>query len=162
MNVKRMTDTIIIRQPTIEKEFAEMYDLRWRILRKPWNQPVGSEKDEREEDSYHFIAILNNKIVGTARLQENEEINGKREGQIRYLAVEEEYQNKKIGRDLLAFIDWFAKNKKIAYIQINARKTASEFFIKQGYNILKEGPKLFGEIEHYVMRKEFKQKIFYF
>lgn len=139
-----------------------MYDLRWRVLREPWNQPVGSEKDDREEDSYPFIAMMNNKVVGTARLQENEKIEGKLEGQIRYLAIDENYRNKKIGRDLIAFIEWYAKNKKIAYIKINARKTAKGFFEKQGYEIVSEGHTLFNDIEHFIMKKEFEHKTFYF
>lgn len=104
--MKQVENTVIIRQPNVEKEYKDMYNLRWRVLREPWNQPVGSEKDDREEESYPFIAMMNNKVVGTARLQENEEIDGKKEGQIRYLAIEEVYRNKKIGRDLIAFIEW--------------------------------------------------------
>jgi len=155
-------NTVIIRQPNAEEEYKEMYNLRWQVLRKPWNQPVGSERDDREEDSFPFVAIMNNKIVGTARLQENEVIEGKKEGQIRYLAVEKDNRNKKIGRDILAFIEWYAKNKKIAYIKINARKTAKGFFEKQGYEVISEGSILFNEIEHFVMKKEFEHKTFYF
>jgi len=154
--------TVIIRQPNNEEEYKGMYDLRWKVLRKPWNQLVGSEKDDREEESYPFVAILNNKIVGTARLQENEIIEGKKEGQIRYLAIDENHQKKKVGRDLIAFIEWYAKNKKIAFIKINARKTAKGFFEKQGYEVVSEGHLLFNEIEHFVMKKEFEHKTFYF
>jgi len=147
-----MSNTLIIRQPSKEEEFEAMYELRWRVLRKPWNQPKGSEKDDLENQSFPFIAISDEKIIGTARLQKNSEI----EGQIRYLAINEEYRNQKIGRDLILFIEWYASKKNCSYLKLNARKTAHGFFIKQGYEIVGEGPTLFNEIEHYVMKKELK------
>ena len=105
---------------------------------------------------------MDDRVVGTARLQENEEIDGKLEGQIRYLAIDEDYQNQKIGRLIISYIEWYAKGKKIAYIKINARKTAKGFFEKQGYEVVSEGHTLFNEIEHYIMKKEFEHKSFYF
>ncbi len=35
---------IEIRSPKTELEWVNYYDLRYRILRQPWNQPIGSEK----------------------------------------------------------------------------------------------------------------------
>ena len=32
-------------EPKTKEDFKKYYDLRWRILRKPWNQPRGSEKE---------------------------------------------------------------------------------------------------------------------
>ena len=55
--------------PKTEEEFEKYYELRWRILRKPWNQPLGSERDDDEDNSFHLMAIENNKTLGVARLQ---------------------------------------------------------------------------------------------
>ncbi len=38
-------------KPLTKEEFKKYYDLRWKVLRKPWKQPKGSEKDEREKES---------------------------------------------------------------------------------------------------------------
>jgi len=143
---------IIIRQPCLQDEFEEMFDLRWRVLRKPWDQPKGSEKDERdckENGVHHFIAVVNEKIVGTARYHTCNE----HEGQIRYLAVEEEYRGQNIGKNLLKHIERLSISLGIQYIKLNARKSARGLFEKLDYEMLAEGPKLFNEIDHIVMGK---------
>ena len=147
-----MEDPIIIQQPLSEEDYSIMYDLRWRVLRKPWNQPRGSEKDELEKNSYPFIVILNNKIVATARFHKNSE----KEGQIRYLAVEKDYRKKRIATKLLQYIEGFAISLGVSSIILNARKTAKELFTKLDYVIIGEGPLLFDEIEHFVMCKKVK------
>ncbi len=147
--VNIMEDKLIIQKAASKEEFEALYDLRWRLLRKPWNQPKGSEKDEREDESYSFIAILDNKIIGTARLHKNNE----KEGQIRYLAVEKEYQKMDIGKNLMKKIEMHAINLGLESVILNARKTAENFFKKLGYKVIRKGHTLFNEIEHYVMRK---------
>ncbi|MFX0188444.1 MAG: GNAT family N-acetyltransferase [Candidatus Hodarchaeota archaeon] len=145
-----MEEPLIIRQPLSKEDFDLMYDLRWRVLRKLWNQPRGSEKDDIENESYPFIVTLNNKIVATARFHKNNE----REGQIRYLAVEKEYRNKRIASKLIRYIEGFVISLGIHNIKLNTRKTAKDFFEKLDYKIIGEGPLLFNEIEHYVMHKK--------
>ncbi|MHA1294352.1 MAG: GNAT family N-acetyltransferase [Promethearchaeota archaeon] len=145
-----MIKDLIIRQPKDDVEFEKMYDLRWRILRKPWNQPRGSEKDELEQISHPFIALIQNKVIGTIRLQKNNE----REGQLRYLAVEKAYRRRNVGKSLILHGESFAKKINCIYIKINARKTAIGFFKKLGYEILSQGKMLYGEIEHFIVKKE--------
>ncbi|MFW9898426.1 MAG: GNAT family N-acetyltransferase [Candidatus Thorarchaeota archaeon] len=145
-----MEEPLIIRQPLSKEDFDLMYDLRWRVLRKLWNQPRGSEKDDIENESHPFIVTLNNKIVATARFHKNSE----KEGQIRYLAVEKEYRNKRIASKLIRYIEGFAISLGIHNIKLNARKTAKVFFEKLGYIIIGEGPLLFNEIEHFIMHKK--------
>jgi N-acetylglutamate synthase-like GNAT family acetyltransferase len=142
--------TIIIRSPNSDRELEAMYDLRWRVLREPWNQPRDSEKDEMEEESFRFIVILDNKIVATARFHKNNES----EGQIRYLAVEEEYRRQGIALKLMYYIEGLAIKLRISSIILNARQTAQDLFKKLEYKILKEGHLLFGEIPHFVMWKK--------
>lgn len=148
-----MEDPLIIQRPLSKEDYSYMYDLRWRVLRKPWNQPRGSEKDDLEKSSYPFIVILKNKIVATARFHKNSE----KEGQIRYLAVEKEYRNKRIATKLIRYIEGFALSIGVSNIILNARKTAKEFFKKLDYGIIGEGPLLFDEIEHFVMNKKLKE-----
>ncbi len=145
-----MEEPLIIQRPLSKEDYSFMYDLRWRVLRKPWNQPRGSEKDDLENDSYPFIVILNNKIVATARFHKNSE----KEGQIRYIAVEKEYRKKRIATKLIRYIEGFAISLGVSSIMLNARKTAKELFTKLDYVIIGEGPLLFDEIEHYVMCKK--------
>ncbi len=141
---------LIIRSPRSKSEYDAMYDLRWRILREPWNQPRGSEKDDMEDKSFLFLVKLDDRLVATARFHKNSES----EGQIRYLAVEEEYRRQGIASKLLYYIEGFAIRLRISSIILNARQTAQKLFEKVGYKISKEGHLLFGEIPHFVMYKK--------
>ena len=145
-----MEEPLIILRPLSKEDYELMYNLRWRILRKPWQQPKGSEKDDIENESYPFIVIYNDKVVATARLHKDSED----EGQIRYLAVKEEYRNQRIGSKLVRYIEGFATCVGIKSIVLNARKTAKAFFKMLDYEIKGEGPLLFDEIEHLIMHKE--------
>lgn len=138
---------IKIREPKTKEEFDSYYQLRWELLRKPWNQPKGSEKDDLEENSYHIAAFYKNKIVGIGRLHKN----NNEEGQIRYMAVSKNYQGKGIGKAILYKLHEKAKQLKLKRIVLNARKNAVGFYKKAGYKKAGKAHTLFGEIEHFKM-----------
>ena len=144
-----MEEPLIIRKPLSKEDYELMYDLRWRVLREPWDQPRGSEKDDIETESHQFIVTLNEKIVATARFHKNSEM----EGQIKYLAVEKKYRNRRIATKLMLYIEGVAVNLGLTSILLNTRKTAKEFFEKLDYEIVRDDPLLFNEIEHFTMRK---------
>ena len=144
-----MSDILIIRKPYDTKELELMYDLRWRILFKPWIQDKNLIKDKLEKESNHFIAILNNNIVGTARFYKiNDRI-----AQIKYMAVDELFQRKGIGHNILSSIHMTARNQRIRYIILNSRENAIKFFEKHGYTVVEDGPIQFGKIKLIKMKK---------
>ena len=132
-----------------DKQFEEYYELRWRVLRKPWAQPRGSEKDEMENKSIHIMACNENKIVGVARLH----FNSSKEAQIRYMAVDEGYRKQGLGSMMLKRLEEIAREKGASYIILNARENAVSFYEKNGYEIIEKSYVLFGEIQHYKMKK---------
>lgn len=141
---------MIIIEPTSEKDFELYYDLRWRILRKPWNQPKGSEKDELEDQSIHVMVYNNNKIcIGVGRAH----FNSDEEAQIRYMAVDEGWQGKGIGSMILSYLEEKINKKGARYIILNARDLAIKFYEKHGYEIVKGAHTLFNVIPHYKMMK---------
>jgi len=139
---------IEIREPKTKEEFDSYYNLRWEILRKPWKQPKGSEKDELEDRSFHIIVLDNKKVVGVGRLHKNSDT----ECQIRYMAVDENYQGKGIGKAILIKLHEKAKESGLKKIVLNARKKAIGFYEKFGYKNLGKSHTLFGEIEHFKMQ----------
>ncbi len=142
---------MIITQPKTPKEFEKYYDLRWRILRAPWNQPKGSEKDDKEETAIHMMVCESKGIpVGIGRIH----LNSNDEAQIRYMAVEENQRGKGIGALVLAELEGKAKEKGAKYIIMNARNSAVKFYEKRGYKVIKQSHTLFGSISHFEMRKE--------
>ncbi|MBL7922889.1 MAG: GNAT family N-acetyltransferase, partial [Bacteroidia bacterium] len=72
MNQYRIAD------PYLENRLDDYFMLRWKVLRAPWDQPRGTERDDLEESSLHRMIILNSgEIVACGRLQ----LNGPREAQ---------------------------------------------------------------------------------
>ena len=141
---------MIITEPISPNDFELYYDLRWRMLRKPWNQPKGSEKDELEDKSIHAMVCNEDRIpIGVGRAH----FNSDEEAQIRYMAVEEEWQGKGIGKMILSYLEEKIKEKGAKNIILNARDIAIKFYEKNGYHIVKEAHTLFDVIPHYRMRK---------
>lgn len=143
-------NNINIKEPESKEEFEKYYNLRWRILRKPWNQPVGSEKDDKENQSIHIIACIDEKIVGCGRGH----FNSQTEAQIRFMAVEKEFSGKGIGSKILKELEKRLIQKGAESIILNARINALTFYKKLGYEIIEKSHTMFGEIEHFKMVKE--------
>ena len=134
---------IEIRPPKTKEELDSYYNLRYELLRKPWNQPKGSEKDELEDKSFHMAAFDQDKIVGVGRLHKNTD----EEGQIRLVAVHEDYRNNGIGKAIMNKLHQKAKELKLKKIMLNARKNAIGFYKKLEYKIICKAPTIFGGIE---------------
>lgn len=139
-----------IRPPKNKEELEQCFELRYKILRKPWDQQRGTEKDELEYSSFHIAAFDDGKVVGTARLQKIVP----KVARIRYMAVDEGYRNRGIGAKMLNRIEEEAKKWDIEKIKMNARENAVGFYKKHGYVVTGEGKLLFGVIRHFKMEKQ--------
>ncbi|HKJ81245.1 MAG TPA: GNAT family N-acetyltransferase [Ignavibacteriaceae bacterium] len=140
-----------ITHPQTTEEFEKYYDLRWRILRAPWDQPKGSEKDKKEKGAIHLMACEKDKIpVGVGRVH----FNSPEEAQVRYMAVEEDQRGKGIGAIILKELERSAVQKGAKIIMLNARDNAVPFYERYGYKIVKPSHTLFDSIPHFEMRKE--------
>jgi len=133
-----------------ENELALITELRYKILRKPWNQPYESSRDELEEKSVNaYIADSGQNVIACGRLQENEN----KIGQIRYMAVEEKLQGKGLGKLILVFLENKAKELGLKTVQLQARENAVKFYEINGYTIKEKSHLLWGLIQHYLMEK---------
>jgi predicted GNAT family N-acyltransferase len=137
------------KQPETDEEFKHYFDLRWRILRAPWNQPRGSEIDDIEDDCFHIMVSDGENIIGIGRLQ----FNSASEAQIRYMAVEPEYEKKGIGKLIVNALESHALKNNSEVIVLDAREPAVGFYKKLGYEILEKSYLLFGSVQHWRMRK---------
>lgn len=142
--------SLIIKQPETDHEYAQYYDLRWRVLRAPWGEPKGSEIDDIEDRCFHIMASVNDKVAGVGRLQYNSD----NEAQIRYMAVEKEYEGKHIGSRIVYALEQEARNRNINTIVLDAREPAVGFYNKLGYHTEKKSYLLFDAIQHYRMKKK--------
>lgn len=141
---------MIIKSPQTRQEFFDYYDLRWRILRAPWNQPKGSEQDELEGQAIHIIAVENDKIIGCGRAH----FNSDEEAQIRYMAVENQWQGRGVGKMILDELEKRVIQKGAKKIILHARENVVRFYERNGFNVICESHTLFGEIKHFLLEKE--------
>jgi predicted GNAT family N-acyltransferase len=139
-----------IRQPESPEEFKSYFNLRYRILRAPWGEPEGSEVDDIEDQCFHIMVTNGETVLGVGRLQYNTE----NEAQIRYMAVEKEYEANGIGRMLVNALEQQARNKNMCTVILDAREPAVGFYQKLGYSIEKKSYLLFDKIQHYRMTKQ--------
>ena len=145
MNIK-------IINPSTPKEFESYYNLRWWVLREPWGQIKGSERDKDDEVSHHRMII--DKKTGNALAVGRLQINSKDEAQIRYMAVADEFQGKCLGSKIVAVLEDIALEKGANRIILQARENALKFYRKNGYEIIEKSYLLFDEIQHWLMKKE--------
>ena len=143
---------VVLKQPESPEEFKSYFNLRYRILRAPWGEPEGSEVDEMEDQCFHIMATNNGHLMGVGRMQFNTED----EAQIRYMAVEKEYEGNGIGRMIVNTLEQEAINKNVSTIILDAREPAVGFYQKLGYSIEKKSYVLFDEIQHFRMIKQLK------
>ena len=139
-------------EPTTSEEFKKYYNLRYGILRKPWGQPQGSERDEGEETSIHRMII--DKKTGNALAVGRLQFNSTHEAQIRYMAVLDDFQEQGLGNQILSSLEDVARSNGNKWIILSARENALKFYKNNGYNIMKKTHLLFGEIQHWLMGKE--------
>ena len=93
---------LIVKSPETWEEFEKYCDLRWRILRAPWNRPRHNIKHEINDKSIKLIACDENRnVIGTGRAR----FNSPNEAEIKSMAVEENYRG--------SFTNWKEELKKV-------------------------------------------------
>lgn len=139
-----------IKQPETVNDFKQYYFFRWQLLRAPWNEPEGSEKDAIEDDCFHIMVIDGrDQCIGVGRLQ----FNSQTEAQIRYMAVATPHENKGVGTRIIKALEHEAREKNIQTIVLDAREPAIGFYLKLGYTQKQKTYLLFNSIQHYRMEK---------
>ena len=137
--------------PVTEVDFRKYYFLRYKVLRAPWQQPAGSEKAPDDAAAIHAL-MLNEaeEAIAVCRLH----LQTPQEAQIRFMAIHPDYQGQGLGKKILGFLEEKARAQGAQYITLQARENAVAFYQRCGYTVLAKTHLLFGEIQHYQMRKD--------
>ncbi len=132
------------------QQLNSILKLRYEVLRKPWSQTIDSATDQLEEKSINAF-IQNNKgvYIACGRLQENEN----KIGQIRFMAVDQNYQGKGLGKLIITFLEEKAKDLQLNKIQLQARENAVSFYKNNGYVMIEKTFLLWDQIQHFLMEK---------
>lgn len=144
-------DLIEIRSPQDEQEWENYYEIRYKELREPWQQPRGSEKDPSDAQASHFALFINGEMAGVLRMDTTEDpaVN-----QFRFMAISHRFKGKKLGNILLQSAEKEAIKKNKSKIILQAREKAVSFYQRGGYKLVEKSHLLFGEIQHFMMEKE--------
>jgi N-acetylglutamate synthase-like GNAT family acetyltransferase len=130
-----MEITVIkIVSPQTREDFKTYYDLRYKVLREPWGMQRGTEKDDFEPISDHYMAIdeTTGELVGAVKLFEKETSLGWSS----HLAVKDSWQRKGVGKQLLTFVEQKAKEKGFKALGCLSRLNTTAFFEKEGYTVV--------------------------
>ena len=138
------------RAPHTDAEWASYRELRWRVLRAPWNQPLAPDAGEDEEDQLHAM-ITNDagQAIAVGRII----FKPQHEAQIRSMATAEVCRGQGLGRRIMEHLEQAARQRGVKTVSLNARENAVQFYAKLGYEAVGDGPLLFGCIPHTTMRK---------
>lgn len=143
-------NTIEIRKPLSPKEWDDYYALRYRVLREPLGQSVGSERNDGDLSGEHFALYDNGFLKAIARLDESDE----KTAQVRFVAVDNTVQQKGYGRLIMEATEERARQKGKTKMILHARDYAVDFYLKLNYSIVEKSHLLFGVLQHYLMDKK--------
>jgi len=138
--------------PRTREEYKAYYDLRFKVLREPWGLPRGTEKDDYEPISQHFMAVddQTGEILGCAKLFEKEE----GVAWLSHLAVATQHQRKGIGKLLVEHIEAVARSEGYKRIGSLSRLNTTDYFEKAGYKISGIPTHYFGTTQVVWMEKD--------
>lgn len=145
-------------------EFIQSLKLRFTLLREPLSQPLGSELLPDDATALHIVSVIDSQVIGTCRMhpirlkspvdQLNAmPIESNNAMQVRCLCVDPLHQHKGIGRKLMEFSEFLAREKRMLRIEVEARQESVVFYEKIGYVVQHKSHVLCG-IQHYRMGKD--------
>lgn len=137
-------------QPQSQSDFEKYYHLRYEVLRRPWAQPPGSERDTEEDSSIHAFVKEHGRVLAVGRLQFVDE----NISQVRFMAVDPAHQGRGLGKAVLSFLEQKSREAHRRKVMLHARENALKFYESCGYRVVKKSHLLWGVVQHWQMEKE--------
>ena len=140
---------IEIRTPITPKEWEQYYALRYDVLRKPLNQPIGSERNDGDLKGIHCSLYEDGMLRAIARLDKVDETTA----QTRFVAVDTVVQGKGFGKLIMDAVEAKSIARGDKKMILHARDYALPFYLRLGYTEIEKSYKLFDVLQHYLMEK---------
>jgi predicted GNAT family N-acyltransferase len=118
----------IVRQIRSDKHLEKAFSIRLRVFVKEQGVPRDIELDRHDETATHFLAVVGDRPVGTARVVIR---NGS--AKIGRMAVLKSYRRKGVGTELLKKAVRLARRRKAKRIFLNAQIPVIGFYEKMGF-----------------------------
>ncbi|GAB3316672.1 hypothetical protein GCM10027511_27090 [Hymenobacter humi] len=146
-----------VRPPRTPAEWDAYYQLRYAVLRQPWQQPRGSERVPADDEpgTIHALLLANEAAeppvaLAVGMLQPTTA----NQGQVRFMAVAPEAAGTGLGRRIMAALEAQARAAGLTEIVLHSREAAVGFYQRLGYTVVEPSHTLFGVIPHFLMRKQ--------
>lgn len=120
-----MSEELQIITTTWAQHSPQLREIRTAVFINEQHVPADLEWDEYDTQSIHFLALLNNQPIATARL--------KPDGQIGRMAVIKSHRHQGIGKKLLASVLSYAEKNGYRMIYLHAQKQAADFYKQFGF-----------------------------
>ena len=99
-----------IRSPETETDWQQYYQLRYQVVRAPWQQAPGSERDELEAEAFHLMLFSpHGELAAVGRLHRLADNNA----QVRYMAVAEACRGQGAGAKVLAALEQLRRGVRL-------------------------------------------------
>ena len=131
------------------KEYQEMLNLRYEVLRKPLGIDFTPEQLEKEKDDILIGAFDEDELIGCCILTPMNNSTVK----LGQMAVLNNLQGKGIGESLITFAENLAADKSFKTIVMHARDSAIGFYERFGYSVRGDGV-LIVNTPHHLMEKK--------
>ncbi len=108
-----------------ELDQESLMDIRKKVFVEEQQVPMEEEIDGYDPHCIHVMAMVDDKVVGTARLLPNQYIGR--------MCVLKDYRGMGVGGLMLSFLLEHAREEKIPSLMLNAQLTALPFYQKYGF-----------------------------
>lgn len=131
-------------------DYKEVFAIRTKVFVEEQHVPAELELDEYEQEAIHFLASVDGKPAGVARMRWIDALTAKAER----VAVLKSFRGTGVGRELMIALEKHARAEHAASIQLHAQLTAQPFYERLGYQAYGD-TFLDAGIEHIAMKKNF-------
>lgn len=133
-------------------DHLDSIEIRREVLRKPLGLDFTQDELEAERDQFQFVIYRFHILLGVLLMKKLDEASNS-VFKMRQVAILPEYQGQGAGRYIIRFAEIWAKSMECKRIELHARKTAVDFYLKYGYKIVGEEFEEVG-IPHFKMVKD--------
>lgn len=114
--------------------YSSTVELRRKVLRWPLGLDFTPEDLASEENDFHVAAMNDDEVIGCLVLTPIDEATIK----MRQVAVEPEWQGTGIGKRLVDYSEYVARDEDYKTMILHARENVVPFYLKLGYQIVGE------------------------
>ncbi len=136
-----------VRPARTPDEVAQALRLRQRVFADEQGVPVAADRDGRDPEALHVVAVEDGRVIGTCRL-----VFDGRVARLGRMAVEARRRGAGVGRAVLEEAERLSREAGAVRIALHAQTYVSELYARAGF--VERGQKFFEEgIEHVAMEK---------